>query len=160
MTGEPRGSRATIPGYGITTTPYAISWSDVAVKIEASRNYWINTTRADGRPHAMPVWGVWVDGSLYFGTSSTSVKGRNLARSPRVVAHLESGDDVVILEGTVTRVTDSAELSRYADAYERKYALRPDIDDPNGPAYRVDARIAHTWQERDYPNSAMRWEFP
>ena len=160
MSTEPRGSRARIPGYGITRQPYAISWPDIATKIEASRNYWVCSTREDGRPHAMPVWGVWVDGALYFGTGGRSVKGRNLARSPEVVIHLESGDDAVILEGVVARIDDAAELQRYADAYERKYAFRPDPADPDSVTYRIVPRRAHTWEERDDPTTAMRWDFP
>jgi hypothetical protein len=157
MSAEPRGSRANIPEYGITDTPYDVKWSDIAAKIEASRNYWVSTTRADGRPHAMPVWGVWVNGALYFSTGASSVKGRNLARSPEVVVHLESGDDVVVLEGVVVR-PETAEFAGYVDAYEAKYSFRPD---PSGtdPTYRVQPRAAHTWLEADFPNSAMRWEF-
>ena len=159
MNVEPRGSRANIPGYGITSEPYGVTWSEIAAKIEASRNYWVSTSREDGRPHAMPVWGVWVDGWLNFGTGPKSVKGRNLARTGEIVVHLESGDDVVILEGVVERVTGVSELTRYADAYDLKYGIRPDPNDPDGLAYRVEPRVAHTWLEKDYPNTAMRWEF-
>jgi PPOX class probable F420-dependent enzyme len=159
MSNVPTGSRAHIPGYGITETPYDITWEAIAAKIEASRNYWVNTTRANGRPHAMPVWGVWVDGWLYVSTGPESVKGRNLRRSPEVVVHLESGDDVVVLEGVVARVTGKTELTRFADAYDLKYGFRPDPDDPDGLVYRVEPRVAHTWEEKDFPNTAMRWVF-
>jgi PPOX class probable F420-dependent enzyme len=160
MSNVPTGSRANIPGYGITSEPYDVSWDDIAAKIEGSRNYWISTSRRDGRAHAMPVWGVWVDGWLYFSTGPTTVKGRNLRRDPRVSVHLESGDDVVILEGSVERVTGRTELTRFADAYDLKYGFRPDPDDPDGLTYRVEPRVAHTWLEKDFPNTAMRWVFP
>ena len=98
----------------------------VADKIAASRNYWIASTRPDGRPHAMPVWGVWVDAQLLFGTDRMSTKGRNIAANPAVVVHLESGDDVVVLEGKPREVTDASLLALFADAYDAKYAVRPD----------------------------------
>ena len=70
----------------------------------AGRSYWVTTTRADGRPHAMPVWGLWLDGALWFSSDPDSVKGRNLAARPDAVVHLESGDEVCILDGRVRRV--------------------------------------------------------
>ena len=163
MTGggrEPRASSARMtPGYGITAGPRTADWSEVAVKIEASRNYWICTARKDGRPHAMPVWGVWLEGALYFSTDPNSVKGRNLRRTGKVVVHLESGDDVVILEGSVERVTDGETLAAFADLYNAKYEFRPDPDDPNGWTFCLNPTVANTWLERDFPNSATRWEF-
>jgi pyridoxine/pyridoxamine 5'-phosphate oxidase len=42
------------------------------------------TVRADGRPHAAPVWyDVDDDGSLVFNTGEGTVKGRNLRRTGR-----------------------------------------------------------------------------
>ena len=39
-------------------------------------------------------------------------KGRNLAENPNVAVHLESGDDVVILEGVAEVVTDPGLVER------------------------------------------------
>src|SRR4051812_22385567 len=74
-----------------------LDWEDARERLAASRNYWVCTTRPDGRPHVAPVWGLWMDDAFYFSTDSASVKGRNLAARPDVVVHLESGDDVVIV---------------------------------------------------------------
>src|SRR5207253_11113816 len=83
---QPVARRPAFPGYGIEESPDGrLDWDWALEKLTASHNYWIATTRADGRPHSMPVWGVVVDGTLVFSTGSTSVKGRNLARSPEVV---------------------------------------------------------------------------
>lgn len=45
----------------------------------------LSTTRADGRPHAAPVWYDVDpdDGAIVFTTGATTVKGRNLARDDR-----------------------------------------------------------------------------
>ena len=91
--------------YGETTSSDGqLDWSHAEQRLKRARNYWTATTRLDGTPHAVPVWRIWVEGSLYFGTSRRSVKGRNLAHSPGLVVHLESADDVVILEGEVEEV--------------------------------------------------------
>ena len=73
-----------------------ISWEAVEEKLRKARNYWVSSTRPDGRPHAMPVWGLWLAGAFFFSTDPQSRKGRNLAVNPNVVVHLESGDDVTI----------------------------------------------------------------
>src|SRR3954467_12923982 len=114
-----RSERPSMPtGYGIATGDDGqLPWSWVERECTKSRNYWICTTRPDGRPHAMPVWGLWFDGALVFSTDPASTKGRNLAARPDVVVHLESGDDVVIVEGRVRELA-SSRLVEYCDRYE------------------------------------------
>lgn len=157
----PTATRPDVPGsYGIAKTvdgDAAWEWARAVERIAGSRNYWISTTRPDGRPHAMPVWGVWVDGALLFGTDRKSRKGRNIAANAAVVAHLESGDDVVVLEGVAVEVTDAALLERYADAYDAKYSFRPDTGDASTVTYMLRARAAFTWLESEYVGSALRW---
>ena len=151
---EPTPTRPAFPpGYGISEEAEGmLPWSWAAERLEASRNYWIVTAAADGRPHAAPVWGLWLDDALLFGTSPDSRKGRNLARDPRVVIHLESGDEVVILEGEVDRARVD---DRTADAYEAKYGYRL----PGEELLRLRPRIAFAWLERDYPQTVTRFSF-
>jgi pyridoxine/pyridoxamine 5'-phosphate oxidase len=122
----------------------------------SARNYWVGTTRPDGRPHAAPVWGIWFDESFSFATDPASRKGANLAANPALVVHLESGDEVVILEGTAEKVTDPTLLARFADAYEAKYRFRPEVSG-EAVVYRLRPRVAFAWRERDFPTSATRW---
>jgi hypothetical protein len=107
----------------------------------------------------MPVWGLWLDGAVVFSTDPGSVKGRNLAAEPRVVVHLESGDDVVIVEGTV-EIRQGADVpDGFADAYENKYALRPEPG-PGQVVYVLRPAVVLAWREKDFPTSATRWTFP
>jgi hypothetical protein len=76
-----------------------LPWRHAEERLVNSRSYWICTTPPDGRPHSIPVWGMWIEGALYFGTARQARKARNIAHNPAVSVHLESGDDVVILEG-------------------------------------------------------------
>ncbi len=50
-------------------------------------------------------------------------------------------------------------LSRFADAYEAKYQLRPDLGNSVQVTYGLRPRVAHTWLERDFPGTAVRWVF-
>jgi hypothetical protein len=148
---EPIASRPRFRGYRITEDAEGLlQWSWAVERLAAARSYWISTTRPDGRPHAMPVWGIWRNGELYFGSGAESQKARNLRASPEVVAHLESGDEVVILEGVAEKVEDDA----VAAEYERKYAV------PVGSSfYAVRPRRAFAWTEQEYPQTATRFDF-
>lgn len=156
----PRAERPSFaPSYGISPEDEGLlSWNSIGEEVERSRNYWVVTVRADGRPHTTPVWGVWVDDALYFGTSDVSVKGRNLLRDPRLVVHLESGDDVVIFEGTAKREPLEADLHRrIVTAYAAKYDMA--VDDLQGPEgwFRLRAEKVLAWRESDFVRTATRF---
>ena len=83
---EPLRDRSRMPpSYGIEPEEAGgmIEWSAVVDRLTAARSYWVATTRADGRPHASPVWGLWLDGAVMFDADVKSVKALNLARDPR-----------------------------------------------------------------------------
>jgi len=152
----PVASRPTFAaGYGVPSEPEGmLPWTWVEGQLEASRNYWIVTVRSDGSPHSAPVWGLWVDGRVVFSTSPNSRKGQNLARDPRIVINLESGDEVVILEGEVATIAlDDA----IADLYEAKYDYRPGGE---GDWYSLRPGVIYAWREEDYPRSVTRFTFP
>jgi PPOX class probable F420-dependent enzyme len=82
------------------------------------------TVRADGRPHLAPVWFV-VDGEdVLFMTGAATVKGRNLARDPRVslVVDLEQPPYAfVTVEGRVTVSDDLDEMLPISIAIANRY---------------------------------------
>jgi hypothetical protein len=157
---EPRAERpAFAPGYGISSDSEGLlPWSYVVEEMTRSRNYWVASTRPDGRPHAVPVWGVWADDALFFGTNPESVKGRNLAADPRLVVHLESGDEVVILEGEVSVEPLAPDLhSRVRAAYAAKYDMDPDSLPPADGWYTLRPAKVLAWHEQDFPRTATRF---
>ncbi len=137
-----------------------LPWTYVVERMTVSRNYWIASTRPDGRPHAAPVWGVWLNDTLYFGTGRGSRKARNFIRNPQVNVHLESGDDVVIVEGVVEEVRDREHLARIIAAYTQKYpgyTSDPEFEQAS-VWYAVRATRAFAWREQDFTRSATRWD--
>jgi hypothetical protein len=99
---------------------------------EQARTYWLATVRPDGRPHVMPLIGLWLDGAFYFIAGETTRKGKNLAADPRCVittgsTRLPSLD--MILEGEARQVTDKAKLHRVADAYGAKMGWPLEVRD-------------------------------
>jgi nitroimidazol reductase NimA-like FMN-containing flavoprotein (pyridoxamine 5'-phosphate oxidase superfamily) len=115
------------PRYGdASATPPP--WDDVERLLTEAQLYWIITVRADGRPHAVPLVGVWQDGAFAFCTGPEEQKQRNLDANSHVAVTTgstgangwDSGKDVVV-EGTAVRVTDADELQRLRDAWFAKY---------------------------------------
>jgi nitroimidazol reductase NimA-like FMN-containing flavoprotein (pyridoxamine 5'-phosphate oxidase superfamily) len=167
MGSEPQRGRPVMPaGYGVPETDDGLlEWSWATERLEAARNYWFSTSRPDGRPHAMPAWAVWLDGALYFEGSPLTRRARNLAANPAVVVHLESGDEVVILEGEARDAAKpERELAgRLAAAFAAKYAkthdYRPTPEQwDRGGLWVLRPRVAFGWSE--FPGSTTRWRFP
>src|SRR4051812_4503193 len=90
-------------------TPAEIPWEEIERRLREAFDYWLVTTRPDGRPHAVPIWGVWRAGGFYFYTEAQTQKVKNLTAQPEVVVHLESTRDVVILEGASARIAEDTE---------------------------------------------------
>ncbi|HYT78739.1 MAG TPA: pyridoxamine 5'-phosphate oxidase family protein [Actinomycetota bacterium] len=96
-----------------------LTWEVVRGWLEASKYYWVVTTRVDGRPHARPVWGLWLEPRFHFTMSPETVMARNIAATRYAAVHPESAVNVVIVEGTVQR-TEGQALAEAGDAYEAK----------------------------------------
>lgn len=157
----PTVSRPKMPsGYGLPKDPKGqLAWNDVFKKLEKSKNYWVGTTRADGRPHAMPVWGLWLDGVFYFSSDGSSRKAQNIAATPFAVVHLESGDDAVIVEGAAQRVRDKQQFAKVDVAYKKKYGMGLSGIPGDVGVFAVQPKVAFAWREKDFPKSATRWNF-
>ena len=124
---EPQRSRPDGPGYNIPDDEEGMrAWVAVSEQIAQARTYWVGTVDPQGQPHAVPIWGIWIETTLYFDGGSRVRWVRNLATNPKVVVHLESGDNVVILEGSVVRLPhlDPRVLPMVAAASEAKYGGR------------------------------------
>ena len=159
-TPDPTPSRITTSGYGFenATRPPGekFPWSRVSEVFAGARNYWIATARADGRPHAAPVWGVWLDGLFYFSTGKESRKARNLAGNPNVAVHVEGpGGEVVILEGVAEEISDASILKPVWQAYNAKY----DWAVEGHPFFVVRPSVAFSFRE-ELGETATRWVFP
>jgi general stress protein 26 len=157
----PEPTRAWLPaGYGSPSSPSGerLPWARVEEWLTGARNYWLCTTRPDGRPHAKPVWGVWVDDMLLFSTSPDSVTARNVAAGSPLLVHLESGDQVAMFEGTPEPVRDSPLLERFTDLYEKKYNWRMDVSDPDTPILALRPESVLAWDAKDsFIDTAARW---
>lgn len=151
-----------MPGYGVLAEDEGrglLPWSWAEERLAASRGYWIATVRPDGRPHVMPVWGIWLDGAFWFGSSGGSRKVRNLAAQPRCVVTIESTYEPVVVEGIAEQVTDGDVLGRVLTAYNAKYGVT--MEAGADPYFVVRPKVAFAFidSEEDFAGSATRWSF-
>ena len=142
----PKWGRPNMPqGYGVPADNEGLlPWSHIQERMGKARNYWIGTARPDGRPHATPVWGVWVDDVLYIEGGPDTRRGRNIEANPAVAVHL-----------------DLALVSRLVQAISEKYAFanyKPDPQNWEGAGlYGIRPRVVIAWTK--FPRDATRWVF-
>src|SRR5947209_16973405 len=105
--------------YGGHLEPVRLPWRWATERLTKARNYWIATTRPDGKPHSRPVWGVWLENAFYFSTGSLAAP--NLASRPAITVHLESGSQVVIIEGVAEPISDIVLVEQVVSLYNQKY---------------------------------------
>ncbi len=156
----PEPSRPHIPGYGIPKNRKGLlPWSFVDERMAKARNYWVCTTRPDGRPHSRPVDGIWVEGTLCFGGGPKTRWVRNLAANPAITVHLSGENEVVILEGTADQITDPKHplVPRVLEASRKKYPEYFSSTPPFSPFWMLRPRVAFAWTLSGFPQSATRW---
>ena len=131
-----------------------LSWDFVDSRMREAANYWLASAGNDGRPHAVPVWGSWLDDVFYFVGAGRKI--RNLRANPQAVVHLESGTEVVLIEGRFEEITrPSRELMQQLDdEFLRKYVTyRPSkhLDSPHSSSFPPAGLFAI------YPLTVIAW---
>ena len=159
---QPQASRPHMPGYGIPEASEGqglLPWHWAVERLEPTRHYWLSTTRPDGRPHVMPVWGVWVDDRFYFSTGGESRKARNLAGNAQCVVSVEFADGAVIVEGTAAETQAETLPQAVFAAYQTKYEWK--LDPAMGPIFAVQPRVVFGFSSvpGQFTGSATRWRF-
>ncbi len=138
-------------------------WTWALERLEKSHNYWIATTRPDGLPHLMLVWGIWWQEAFWFSTGPRTRKAKNIAADPRVVIGTEKADEAVILEGTAEEIKDRAVWKQLAQIYNGKYGgdIEPLLESCEGNVYRVVPQRAFGQDEHaeNFVDAVTRWQF-
>jgi hypothetical protein len=154
-----------MPGYGVVRAEEGsglLPWTWAEKRLVVSRNYWVVTVWPDGRPHAMPVWGMWHENAFWFSSSKPSRKSRNLSAEPRCVVTTEDAENPVVVEGVAELLTspdDLAELLALENAkYSTAYGLEM-VDPAANSCFRVHPLWAFGIQAGDFTGSPTRWDF-
>jgi len=154
-------------GYGVPDSDDGVlEWSVVEDRLRSSVNYWLATTRPDGRPHVVPRWGLWLDGRFWYDGALDTIHVQNLNENSACVLNLEDGRQAVIVEGrSEAAEPPGLELggrlsAGFAEKYaELGYAPEPSSwEGPNSGGLRVLTPIkAMAWF--DFPTDVTRFRF-
>lgn len=160
---QPRAARPHMPGYGLLPEDQGeglLSWSWAVERMRGSRSYWVASSRPDGTPHLVAVWGVWLDNTFYFSTGGASVKNRNLQRDARCSVARSDAEEAVVVEGLAAAVSDMDERQRVVERYAAKYGLEPPNPAENPLlAVRVRRAFGFISDEHAFTGTATRWTF-
>jgi general stress protein 26 len=149
-----------MPGYGIEPATGGTGLLDFAwaeARLAATRTFWVTSVRPDGRPHTMPVWGLWRDGAFWFSSGKSSRKVRNLTANAACCVTTDDGDEAVIIEGTAAVVTDRTALEAFNVDYIEKYDT--DALALGEPILCVAPATVFAFIEKSFVESATRWRF-
>ena len=112
------------PSYGVPRRGGEfIAWDRVVERIRAAEAYWLATVTPTGRPHVVPIWGVFLEDELFLETGAPdTIKNRNLASNPEVAVHLDGINDAVIIRGVAREVRAERPLGEaLAASFAAKY---------------------------------------
>jgi len=163
----PKRDRPRLPRGYISTAPKGmLTWTAARRILSTAPYLWIATTDADGRPHIVQSWGVWVDGALYFEGSDRTRWARNIARDPRVGFGMQHGDMAVYGEaaGDILRGVDRKLAARIATQYAakcgRSFKYRPQAEQyERGPVFRARPEKLIAFDVKKFNTSAARFTF-
>lgn len=88
--------------YGVPADPAgALPWAWAEERLVGNGNYWVVTASAAARPHAMPVWGVWLPETerFWFSCSPNARKARNITGNPQCVVTVDDTVECISVEG-------------------------------------------------------------
>jgi hypothetical protein len=162
---EPTARRPHMPGYGIVGPDEGsglLPWSWAEERLTASHDYWAASVWPDGRPHVMPVWGVWHDGYLWFSSSVSSRKARNLLENPHCTATTDNALQPVVVNGITERITTTDLLEVFVERINEKYATDYTVglmDTAVNACFRLAPDWVFALDEADFTGSPTRWSF-
>lgn len=139
-----------------------LSWSLAEDRLTASHDYWVATTRPDGRPHVMPVWGIWRKRAIWLSTGLRSRKARNLASDPRCVVATDDAVRPVVVEGRARQRIEPETIREFLESVNAKYDS--DIgEDFLDPAVNGVFEVRPTWvfalDDHAFDTSPTGWSF-
>jgi hypothetical protein len=163
----PKRDRPDLPKGYISRSPKGmLSWADAERILVTGRYMWLATTDADGGPHLVQQWGVWVDNTLFFEGSDRTKWARNLARDARLAFGTQSADRAVYGKAVVDVVrgveaTLAARIAKqYVAKYGRAFAYRPKPEQyVKGYVFRARPTKLIAFDVKRFNSSAARFTF-
>jgi general stress protein 26 len=156
--------------YGVPADPAdVLPWAWAQERLVRNRNYWVVTASAAARPHALPVWGVWLPETdrFWFSCSPTSRKFRNIAENPQCAVTIDDTVECVSVEGLARIADPGQDADEMIAAYLAKYWADPEVHAEMEAFVRAHAIVEVTpdrafgiiEREDEFASRATRWRW-
>jgi general stress protein 26 len=165
--------RPSMSDYGVPADAAdALPWTWAEERLLSNKNYWVVTASASARPHAMPVWGVWLADTqrFWFSCSPNARKARNIAENPQCVVTVDDTVECISVEGRASvadQVRDADAIDHVVADYLTKYWDDPAVHPEMAAFLRSHAIIEVTPErafgiierEEEFAQRATRWRW-
>lgn len=154
------GARGSTPDkLDISLTP-----EELEEYLTTQRTTRVATVDADGTPHVIPLWFVWVDGVVFLNSTLGNVTVDNILESGRATAVVDDGDTYDALRGVVVtaraaRADDDPRVPQANQAWSDKYMGGNPVPYgawKNRAWFRLDPERIASWDFRKIPEAKAR----
>jgi PPOX class probable F420-dependent enzyme len=142
----------------------ALTPEEVDDFLASSRTVHVATVGPSGQPHVVPLWYVWLDGTMFVNTTRGNRSVRDLGANPRAAATVDDGESYedlrgVVLHGRLEEADGDPRLDRVVRAFSKKYYAG------NPPPFmawksrfflKLEAERVASWDFRKIPEARAR----
>ncbi|WP_329518618.1 pyridoxamine 5'-phosphate oxidase family protein [Spirillospora sp. NBC_01491] len=123
---------------------------DVLERLECDVDVWVASADTSGTPYLVPLSFLWDGTDVFIATSVGNPTGRNLRDSGGVRLGFGLTRDVVLAEGVVAEVLNTADVSEeWGDAFAAKAGFDPRKAGDSYRYFRVRLDRVQAWREEN-----------
>jgi hypothetical protein len=132
--------------------------------LNTQRTVRIATAAADGTPHVVPLWFIWLDGSMFVNTTLGNVTVENAEATGRATGGVDDGETYdtlrgVVLTSSIERADDDPRIPEVARRWSEKYLSGNPLPYKgwrNRVWLRLDPQRIASWDFRKIPEARAR----
>ncbi len=144
---------------------------DIALRPEELEEYLasqrtarVATADADGTPHVVPLWFVWLDGAMFLNSTLGNVTTDNMIERAKATAVMDDGTTYDELRGAVVtaralRADNDARIPEVEETWSQKYLGGNEVPYrrwKNRAWFRLDPERIASWDFRKIPEARAR----
>ena len=150
----------------MTKLEISLSQEELDEYLTVQRTTRVATADTEGTPHAVPLWFVWFDGSLFLNSTLGNVTTDNMLEQGKATAVMDDGETYDVLRGAVLtcrahRADDDPRIPDVERTWSEKYLGGNEVPYrkwKNRAWFRLDPERIASWDFRKIPEARARKE--